>query len=317
MSKGFLICNLGTPREATPKEVGRFLDEFLMDPYVIDLPYFFRLLLVRGIIVPFRSKRSSEAYSKIWTKAGSPLKVISEEMTNELRLNNPDSKFYLAMRYGSPSIPDVLSEMKEGGITEIRALSLYPQFSRSTTQSIEERITDSLKKLDWSPKLRFVDPFFKDDGFVDSWAKTIQAVSNPDSHILLSFHGLPKKQVQKYADPYPKQCIETADAIQMKLGFDSSRVSMSYQSRLGRAEWLTPYTEEKVKELAASGVKDLVVACPSFVTDCLETLEEIGIGIRETYLKAGGVRFAMAACPNANEPWVRTAQRMLNDVPGP
>lgn len=316
-TKAVLLVNLGSPDSPEVKDVKRYLAEFLMDEKVIDVFYLWRFLLVRGIIVNTRAKKSAEAYASIWTKEGSPLIVNSEKLQQACEQNS-DLPIFLAMRYGNPSLSDTIKEIVNKGFNEVLAIPLYPQYAMSTTESTIVAIQNINKKYP-NLKIDFIESFFKDETYLDTITNTIveELKTNSYEHILFSYHGIPERHIFK-TDQYShckinKSCCETpsvahkycyrhqsfaiTDAVMQRI---STKVdfSSSFQSRLGKDEWLKPYTANYIAELAQSGVKRLLVVCPSFVADCLETLEEIAIEAKDIFIENGGEYFEMLPCLN-------------------
>lgn len=328
MTRGVLLINLGTPASTAVKDVRRYLGEFLTDPYVIDLPLMLRQLVVRGFILPFRPRRSAAAYAKIWDAAGpgtgSPLLHFSQQLQNALATELGEMPCALAMRYGEPNIKSALASLRQGGVDEVLMIALYPQHADSTRQTSIDAVRSHLPD---NVALRVLPAFYADSAYLDVQAALIQR-HLPDSwdHLLLSYHGLPERHLHK-ADPTGNHCLqatnccevqsiahatcyrhqvrETSKRLTTALDLPAARWSVSFQSRLGRLPWLMPYTDEVLGQLPGRGVKDLVVACPAFIADNLETLEEIGMAGREKFIKAGGRQFTLVPCLNDDADWVR------------
>lgn len=295
---GVLLINLGTPVAATEEAVRDYLDVFLSDPYIITLPACIRNFLVQKIILPKRSKTSAEAYQKIWTPHGSPLLVNSLALQKALQ-EKCGKAFLIAlgMRYSKPSIIDALSTLQH--CDNIIVLPLFPQFSRATTQSaLDIVIANSDMK-----KTKIIPDFHDQDFYIDSLATLIQKNFNADKEfLLLSYHGLPKRQQDSLQ--YRDQCYQTSTLLAKKLQLTDAQYAVAFQSRLGFTKWISPYTDEILKTLREKGIENLVVACPSFVSDCIETLEEIDIRLRELWLSLGGKSFRMIHCLNAEAMWI-------------
>jgi len=300
---GVLVTNLGTPDAPTPAALRRYLAEFLADPDVVDLPRFIWLPLLYGLVLPFRPKRSAEAYARIWTPAGSPLLIqsqaiaaaLSKELTKKLGKNVP---LALGMRYGNPSLPEALIELAAEGVTRIVVLPLYPQYARATVGSTVTRL-----KLLSTPVLACIEGYCNHPAYINALASNVRDYWEKHGRgqmLLISFHGIPK-QVALKGDPYADQCAETARLLAAQLKLHADEWQLTFQSRFGKAEWLQPYTDIKLQDLAAAGVKTVDVVCPGFAADCLETLEEIALRYAETYLEAGGhaLRYipALNDCP--------------------
>lgn len=336
MKTGVLIINLGTPDEPTPPAVGRYLKQFLMDKWVVDINPILRWILVHLLIVPKRKFTSAEAYEKVWTEKGSPLMVYSKEFCEKLQTTLGDNfEVNLAMRYGNPSIPSAVKKFKEQGIDSLVVMPMYPQYAESSTRSSEDQLAKTLKRLDYNPKLNVVPAFYQLNGFIKSYAELIKQKLNPQSHLLLSYHGLPERHVRK-TDPtgshclqsanccdvisnanrlcYRAHCFATSRALAKELGLEKSQYSVSFQSRLGRSPWIKPYTDFLYKDLINEGKTNVVVASPSFVADCLETVEELGMRLREDFLKDGGQQVELVSCLNASDSWVRAVADVVVQV---
>lgn len=330
---GVLIINLGTPDEPTPQAVERYLKQFLMDKWVVDIPAIFRWILVNILIVPKRKFASAEAYEKVWTSQGSPLLSISKEFCANLQSVLGDGFLVrLGMRYGNPSIPSAVEFFKQSGVDHLVVMPMYPQYAESSTRSSLEELKESLKKSSYAPSLKIVPPFYQSPGFVKAYASLIKKSLKEDSHLLLSYHGLPERHVQKTdlsgnhclkksncCDQiteanrfcYRAHCFATSRELAKELGLKPSQYSVSFQSRLGRSPWIKPYTDFLYKDLIGEGHKNLVVASPSFVTDCLETIEELGIRLKEDFLRDGGETFTLVPCLNASESWVEAVSDVV------
>ena len=328
-----LLINLGTPDSPEPKAVGRYLKEFLMDRYVIDLPYFLRWIIVRLFIVPRRSKSSSELYKNIWSDKGSPLLVNSINLLERLRGELSDRKVSLAMRYGSPSIKKALRELKDQGEQDVEILPLYPQYATSSVETVLDKCREDVKALGFSGGVSYYKEFYHKEVYIRSVAKTINKVieeKKPD-FLLYSYHGLPEHQVAatgtkcafkasccdtyKEHSPscYRAQCYQTSKLINEQLVDKAISTEVAFQSRLAGRPWLKPYTDVVVKELAGKGVKRLAVACPAFTADCLETLEEIEIRIKEDFVEAGGEDVFLVPSLNDNPDWAQAIKTLLED----
>lgn len=321
---GVLLVNLGTPSAPTPRAVGAYLREFLMDGRVIDIGTPMRAALVHGVIAPLRSPKSAEAYRAIWTEAGSPLLTHSQALADAVAHARPQYRVQLAMRYGEPSMQAGLAELRRQGCTSIVLAPLYPQFAASTTGSTLERAY-ALAAKTWNPiDLRTVEPFYDNPDYLDALARSCEAATRRCGHLLLSFHGVPERHLHK-SDPtgehclregccdaigphnarcYRAHCFATARGVAERLGLAPDAFTISFQSRLGRARWTEPSTETVLHELAQRGVHNLAVACPAFVVDGLESLEEIGMRGKELFTAAGGQRFELIPCLNQNPDWV-------------
>jgi ferrochelatase len=301
----YLILNqLGTPSAPTPEAVGVYLKEFLMDQNVIALARPFNDILVKIGIVPRRKFSSAEKYKKIWTPEGSPLAVYTQQLRSKMQeLLGPEWKVITAMRYGNPSIADALIEIDFKNATEIVFIPLYPQFAQATVGSAIEKFKTELKKINQKDNtaIRIVNPFFEKIWYTKALAESIRPFLNSHSHLLLSYHGIPLTQERRSPISYYQQCLKTTELIIKELAIDADRVTTSFQSRVGLAKWLEPSTTESAEKLALTPEKELVVVCPSFVADCLETAEEIGMELRSHYLASGGKSFTVVPCLNSSQ----------------
>lgn len=299
---GVLLVNLGTPEAPTAKAVRRYLAEFLSDRRVVDYPRLLWLPLLHGVILNIRPARSAHAYEKIWTPRGSPLRVYAEGAANALaeRLG-ARAVVDFAMRYGEPSIASRIGAMQAAGCDRIVLLPLYPQHSRSTTASVGDAAFDALKSLVWQPAIRMAAAYHDHPAYIDALAasaiESLAALGWKPEQILLSFHGTPKRHLTE-GDPYHCHCLKTARLLREKMGWSEAFAPVAFQSRFGREEWLGPATDDKIAEAARAGVKRLAVITPGFLADCLETLEEIGIGGRDNFITNGGEQFAALPCLN-------------------
>jgi len=298
MTIGILLINLGTPEKPTEEAVREYLDVFLCDPYVITLPTFLRHFLVRKLILPKRSISSAEAYQKIWTANGSPLLVNSLALKDNLQAALGEKyKVALGMRYSKPSISEAIVALND--CEEIIVMPLFPQFARATSQSA---LDVALAHTD-PTKTRVISDFYDQSFYIDALAMLVKKYLKDDhAFLLMSYHGLPKRQ--KDSENYRTQCYKTSALLVEKLGLTQNQYFVSFQSRLGAAKWIQPYTEETLKVLRARGIENLAVMSPSFVADCIETLEEIDIRLREQWIALGGKQFSMIPCLNAEDFWV-------------
>lgn len=299
-----LLVNLGTPEAATASAVRRYLAEFLGDPRVIDLPRWFWLPLLHGVILPLRSRRSAHAYASVWTERGSPLLALSQDLTDAVRAElDPGIEVVCAMRYGRPGIAETLRRLDaEGGLRRLLVLPLYPQFSSTTTATVFDAVTAELQRWRWPPELRFINEYWREDAWAKAVAERIRRhwqEHGRGQRLLFSFHGIPKRYVLA-GEPYFCHCQGSARRIVAELGLAPDEWLVSFQSRVGRAEWLRPYTDETVLNLARDGVRRLDVVCPGFAVDCLETLEEIALQNRDAFLGVGGEWLAYIPALNAD-----------------
>ncbi len=323
-----LLVNLGSPDHPEEKAVGRYLREFLMDRYVIDVPYLLRYFLVNFIIVPRRAGNSATLYQKIWTAEGSPLIFNTENLARKVghKLNIP---VIMAMRYGEPAIATAVQQLHNMQITDLYVVPLYPQYAMSTTLTVNKEVTKQLARLLPGINLTTAPPFYRDEDYLRVLTGNIrsQLAKTSFDHLLFSYHGVPERHLRK-TDPtgnhclinqdccqvaseahavcYKHQCLVTTERVAQALGLPAEQYSISFQSRLGKDPWIQPYTTDTLKKLAAGGVKKLAVVTPAFVSDCLETIEEIGEEAREDFLAAGGSEFYRITCLNDDDNWVDT-----------
>jgi protoporphyrin/coproporphyrin ferrochelatase len=300
---GALLVNLGTPDAPTPAAVRRFLAEFLWDPRVVEAPRWLWWLALHGVILRIRPSKSAHAYRQIWTPAGSPLLLHSRALTDEVRgaLNaRLPAAVELGMSYGSPSIPAALDRLRRAGARRLVVLPLYPQYSGTTTASVFDRVTSELQHWRWVPELRFIGHYHDEARYVDAIAASIREHwrTHERAHLLFSFHGIPRSYLLA-GDPYHCQCQKTARLVAAVLGLDAAEWSISFQSQVGRQEWLRPYTDETLVQMARQGRKRVTVVCPGFATDCLETLEEIAIRNRALFMASGGEFYDYVPALNA------------------
>jgi len=335
---GVLLMNVGTPDSPTTKDVRRYLREFLSDPFVIDISAMGRWMLLNLIILPFRPKKSAEAYRKVWREDGSPLLVFSEQFTEKLRTNlGSDYDVQLGMRYGNPSLQTVLEGFRAREIERLIVFPLYPQYAQSSTETGIQRVQELSAALWDNLDIQVVPPFFDNSGLASAVVENGQPILDEvaPEHILFSFHGLPERHIRK-CDPtgthcfevenccesvgpnnpncYRAQCYATARRVAAQLDLNPGQWTVSFQSRLGRTPWIKPYTDVVLEDLAGQGVQSLVVFCPAFVTDCLETLEEIGIRAQEDFQAMGGKTLRLVPAVNASETWVNAAAQLVKDV---
>lgn len=337
IKRGIVLMNLGSPDSTEVKDVRKYLMEFLMDARVIDSPYIFRSMLVGGIIVPFRAPKSAEAYKTIWTKEGSPLIVYTKKLAAALQ-QQIDEPVEIAMRYGNPSVKAAYDNLlkRDPGIEEVIAIPMYPHYAMSSYETAVEDAKDIHKKHNYPFKLTIVKPYYDEANYINALAESIRPFLNQEyDKLLLSYHGVPEAHIQSgditgkhclkmYAccevkSPahtycYRHQCFTTTQMVAEKLGIPKDKITYSFQSRLGKAEWLKPYTAVRLEELPAEGVKKLLVACPAFISDCLETLEEIAVEGKETFLHAGGESFHMIPCLNVHPLWVSALKSYVDDI---
>lgn len=331
--RGVLLVNLGSPDSTSVPDVRRYLHQFLMDPCVIDVPYLLRKFVVCACILPTRPRQTAEAYQSIWWDDGSPLIVISRRVRDALQ-GQLDMPVELGMRYGNPSIANALQDLlqKAGpSLEEILLVPLYPHFAQATVRTVVDEFSKAVSQSGRSLKTRVLPPFYNDADYVSALASSMQdALEWEHDHLLFSYHGIPEKHVRK-EDPTGQHCLESADccerdspaiehcyrahcrratfATASRLGLAEEKYSISFQSRLGKDPWLQPFTDHEIERFAAEGTRRLLVVCPSFVSDCLETLEEIGIRAREDFVAAGGEDLRLIPCMNEHPAWIATLKK--------
>ena len=301
---GVLLVNLGTPDEPSAFALRKYLKEFLSDPRVVEIPSIVWWPILNFIILTIRPKKSAEKYASVWTNEGSPLRVHSEKQLDKVKRNllerGIDVEILLAMRYGKTSISDSIDILRKKNVNKILVLPLYPQFSASTTATVFDKVFEKLIKLRNPPAVRTIKSFHDDQNYVDSISKQVldfwKSTAKPDL-LLFSFHGTPVRSLYK-GDPYHCHCLKTARLIAEKIGLRDEEWKVSFQSRFGKAEWLKPYTTQVIKNLPRNGIRSLHVICPGFVSDCLETLEEIAMEAKDDFLSVGGVEFKYIPCLN-------------------
>lgn len=334
--QALLLVNLGSPASTDVADVRRYLNQFLMDPYVVDLPWPLRRVLV-SLILAKRPKESAHAYASIWWPEGSPLVVLSQRLTDAVRPYWSEGPVELAMRYGEPSIEGALLKLAGQGIQTVTFAALYPQFADSTTTTAIEEARRVIRDRKLNIKLSILQPFYDQPEYLDALVDSAKPYLQDFDHLLLSFHGLPERHLHK-VDPTGAHCLKSADCCQRaegavlatcyraqcmqsgaqfaeRAGLQPQQWSVSFQSRLGRAKWIEPYTEEQLDALAAKGVKKLLVMCPAFVADCIETLEEIGDRGREQFIAAGGADLQLIPCLNTHESWVQALLTLCRRAP--
>ena len=305
-----LFCNLGTPDAPTPAAVRRFLAEFLGDPRVVEIPRLLWTLILHGLVLRVRPAKSAAKYATVWTPEGSPLKLWTEKQASLLQVwlgqRGHHVKVYYAMRYGSTSIASRLLMLKEQGVNRVLVLPAYPQYSGTTTASIFDAVYAWAGRTRLIPELRFVNRYHDDPGYITALATNVQkhwqAHGKPDQ-LVMSFHGVPERTLH-LGDPYHCECFKTARLLAEQLGLGKDQYKVTFQSRLGRAKWLQPYTEPTVVAMGQAGVQRVDVICPGFNCDGLETLEEIDQECRAAFLAAGGKEFHYIPCLNDGDAWI-------------
>ncbi len=333
--KGVLLVNLGSPDSPTPKDVKPYLDEFLMDERVIDAPKWLRAILVKGIILQTRPKKSAKAYAKIWWEEGSPLIVLSERFTKKLR-QHTKMPVALGMRYGTMTIKNALQELKDKGVDEVLLVPLYPHYAMSSYETVVVKVLEEQQKHFPKMEVTTLPAFYKNPDYIQALSETIKdGLKDFDyDHILFSYHGIPERHIRK-SDPtrfhckidgtccsinsvahntcYRHQVYDTTEMVKAYLGLPEEQVSTSFQSRLAGDPWLKPYTDYEFERLAKEGKKRLAVITPAFVSDCLETLEEIAMEGKEQFEEAGGEHYKHISCMNDSEHWVKVMAKWAND----
>ena len=311
-SLGILLANLGTPDAPTSSAVRRYLAEFLWDPRVVETPRPVWWLILHGVILRFRPRRSAHAYRKVWTEQGSPLLVNGQQLQQKLQQYLESAmpgpvKVQLGMRYGSPSIESAMEALGQAGCRRLLVLPMYPQYSATTTASIFDAVWDVLKRWRWVPEVRSINCYHDDPAYIAALAQSITDhwADNPrGERLLFSFHGIPKRYVLN-GDPYFCHCQKTARLVAEKLKLAPDQWSISFQSRVGREEWLRPYTDQQVMAFGDEGLKNLDVVCPGFASDCLETLEEIAMQNHEFFQAHGGEHLRYIPALNARDDHAR------------
>ncbi len=334
---GVLLINIGTPDDPTPEAVGRYLREFLMDEYVLDMPFIKRWLLVNRVIVPRRKHYSAEHYQKVQLPEGSPLRVHTDRFTAGLMTELGDGyAVEIGMRYGNPSIATGLSKLKKTGVDRIVAAPLYPQYTQSSFETAVVETRKQAKILGLSDKLLFLDPFYMDADFIAANTKVVgeHLKTHAPDYVVFSFHSVPVRHIKQIdanghcrindsccaevgatnANCYRAQCHATSHAIASAVGLTPDQYTICFQSQFGKDEWIGPSFEDLLVELPKRGIKTVAVACPSFVADCLETLEEIGIRGREEFQKAGGDNLTLIPCLNSEPLWIEAAANLVRNV---
>jgi ferrochelatase len=333
IKRGIMLMNLGSPDSTEVKDVRRYLDQFLMDERVIDKPYLSRALLVKGIIVPFRAPKSAEAYKTIWTKEGSPLIYLSEQLRDELQKLTPEP-VEISMRYGNPT-PEAAFESllrRLPDMEEVLAVPLYPHYAMSSFETAVEYAKETHRKKKYPFTLNFLQPYYNDPDYIAALAdRMFPYIQRNYDHILFSYHGVPARHIMKsditgnhclrsadccqtpspaHAFCYRHQCFETTRLVTEKLGIPKEKFSISFQSRLGKG-WLEPFTDVRLEQMPKEGIKNLLILCPAFVSDCLETLEEIAIRGKESFIGAGGEAYEMIPCLNTHPLWVSALSKWI------
>ena len=328
--KGLLLINLGTPDDPGYLSVFKYLRQFLMDPKVITVPYILRFILVSIIIVPFRAFSSGKIYKKIWTENGSPLIVNTSALANKVSKKVPHLEVEFAMRYQSPSIEDKLKKLISQNLDEIIILPLFPQYSTATTGSVFDEISRVLKKQSVTPSIKFINQFYEQESFIDSWEDKLKSFDvDKYDHILFSYHGLPTKAVDDIYDDslcadnncenkitnenkfcYKATCYETTRLIASRFNLPSEKYTVSFQSRLTK-NWIEPFTDEVLEDFPSKGIKNILVLSPAFTADNLETLYEIDDEYKELFIENGGKSLTMVPSLNDSSKWADSIVKII------
>ena len=339
MKKGVLLVNLGSPESPTPKDVKTYLGEFLMDERVIDLPYIARAALVKGVILKTRPKASAAAYKKIWWDEGSPLIVISERLQAKVK-TEVDYPVALAMRYGSMTIKKGLQELIDQGVDEVFLIPLYPQFAMATTETILVLAEELRQEFFPNIKIDHLPAFYNKPDYIEVLSESVKRHLGGKTydHVLFSYHGIPERHIRKsdvtkshckidgsccvtpskaHEFCYKHQCLEVTRLVSEKLNLSAGTFSTSFQSRLGFDPWLQPYTDRTIERLGLAGTKTMAIITPAFVSDCLETLEEIAMEGQELFHEVGGKEFTTIPCLNDEDAWSALLGKWINDWANP
>ncbi|GAB4331956.1 MAG: ferrochelatase [Calditrichia bacterium] len=331
---GVLLVNLGSPDSPGIPDVRKYLNEFLMDKNVIDAPYLIRRMIVSLFILPFRPKKSAHAYQSIWQPEGSPLIIYSRKVLEKVR-QQCQLPVELGMRYGQPSIRDGILKLARQQVKEVLLIPLYPHYAMSTFGTVIEKTEEEIQKSQLNVQLRVIKPFYNHPEYLNALAKSLEPFLGKDyDHLLFSYHGIPLRHLKK-TDPTGSHCLSSPDCCRVpspahqycyrhqvfatttqlaeRLSLPAEKYSVSFQSRLGSDKWLTPFTDREIIRLAAEGKKKLMVICPAFVSDCLETLEEIGMRGREVFLENGGEEFTLIPCLNDQETWIEALVHFIEN----
>lgn len=334
MKKAILLINLGTPDSPEVSDVGKYLKEFLNDSRVIDFPYIKRKLLVNGVIVPFRKKDSAKIYKELWTKEGSPLLIHLEELAKKMQVAYGDeAEVFHAMRYQKPSLEKELEVIRQGNFEQIIVVPLYPQYASSSTGSTTQKVMEVVSKWEAIPRISFVQSFFREEGYIKSFAKVASQFTYSDyDKIVFSFHGLPERQIDKICEGklckgagdcikscetertycYRSACYETARNIAKEMEISEADYIVAFQSRLGKDPWISPYTDIEIENLGKSGAKKLLVFSAAFVADCLETTIEIGTEFQELFVENGGEKVQLVPSLNSEDFWVDSLKEIID-----
>jgi len=337
INRAIILMNLGSPDSTSVKDVKAYLKEFLMDKRVIDYPYLSRYILINGIIAPSRAPKSAHAYEKVWTSEGSPLIVLTKalQQTLQKQISEPVE---IAMRYGKPNIKNAFDNIKtkHPEVNEVILLPLYPHYAMSSYETAVVQAEEVFAKGKYPFKITTIQPYYNNPDYIYALSESIKPYLKQDyDRILFSYHGLPERHMRKaditgnhcmnaanccevaspaHAHCYRHQCFTTTRLVTELLNIPKDKYSISFQSRLGREEWLKPYTDFRLKEMPAEGIKKLLIVCPAFVSDCLETLEEIAMQGKETFMNAGGTAYTFIPCMNTQPAWVNAIVKWVKQI---
>ena len=304
---GVLITNLGTPDAPNKKKLKVYLNQFLSDPRVIELPKILWQIILKLVILQIRPSKSAEAYKQIWTDKGSPLLDIANRQLDKIQSSfsskNENIVFEVGMRYGNPSIPDALIKLQKKQVRRLLVLPMYPQYCAATTGSTFDEVTNVLQKWRWIPEMRFINQYFEEKNYIEALSNSIKSfwkkTSKPQK-IIFSYHGIPKRYLTN-GDPYHCFCLKTTRLVKEYMGLSDDEIMTTFQSRFGREEWLKPYTSETLKELPKQGIKNIHIISPGFSSDCLETLEELEEENKEYFMESGGENYHYIPCLNDHD----------------
>ena len=314
--RGILFMNVGTPDEPTSQACKKYLEEFLLDPEVIDIPYPIRQLVVRGLILNTRPQKIAPKYKGVWMDEGSPLRVYTQRIADSVESLIPGVICRVGMRYGNPSTESSLKSLRDAGVDELMIAPLFPHYAQATTETSFKFAYKWLKKINWQPNIYHLTPFPNDQRYITSLSESIKRKLTPDSHLLFSYHGLPMSHIRRAErlgiPKYNEHCESTTNAVVKYLGLNESQWTMSYQSRLGPVKWLTPATDKTIKKLVKKvGIKKLVIVSPAFLADGLETLEELDQENREIFEENGGEELTVLKCLNADQDWMKEFSQII------
>lgn len=311
---GILLTNTGTPEAPTPSAVRRYLREFLSDKRVVQLPRIIWLPILYGLVLTFRPYRSAKLYEKIWTKKGSPMRILMQQLANNLQNNSRNIAVEIGMNYGNPSIKEALQNFSESDLDKIIVIPLFPQYSYTTTASSFDRLHKALRKWPQHPEIIKIENYFDNQHYIQALASSVRQAWNhhPAQHLLISFHGIPKRFVDA-GDPYQHECEQTAKLLASELKLPADKWTLCYQSQFGYDKWLKPSTQELFLELPKRGIKNIDVICPGFSVDCLETLEEIAIKGRETFQHSGGESLRYIPALNDSDEHIQMLLNILRE----